>query len=498
MTETAAPGPAEPAAMSIRGAALWAMAGQYLGFAIQFVSSVVVSRFFLSPAEVGLFSIALAAALMVSVFQDFGLTRYVTALHTLDPEEIRRCSSVAILSSWGTGALLVMAAPVLAILYHTPGLAPVLVTIAASYLVSPFSVVPYALLSRAMAFNRLFAVNIISVGAQALTVIGLAAAGYSAMSLAWGMLANALAKAVLTQCLYPALPFPLQFRGLSAVVRFGSQSSFLAAIGAAGSRSADLIVGKLLSLTATGIYSRSTGLATQLRSLVTGAIGSVLYPAFARMKRQGEALDEPYLRIVGSFTAGTWPTMAGLAVVAEPLVDALIGPRWSAVAPVLRLIAIGEMLFEAVPMQIDIPILYGAIGRLTFRNILDTLSSVVLLLIGASLSVEAAAASRIAYGAMWFGIYISFVCELIGLPLARLFPVYAKSAGATLAAVAPLLLARMLLPGFAHCGLITLGLLSVAGIVCWLVALKVLGHPLQDEIDGMRNRLTARRARQLA
>jgi O-antigen/teichoic acid export membrane protein len=216
------------------------------------------------------------------------------------------------------------------------------------------------------------------------------------------------------------------------------------------------------------------------------------------MKRQGDALDEPYRRLVGCFTGGTWPTMAGLAVVAEPLVDALFGPRWSAVAPVLRLIAVGEMLFEAVPMQIDIPILYGAIGRLTFRNILDTLASVVLLLIGASLSVEAAAASRIAYGAVWFGIYISFVCGLIGLPLARLIPVYAKSAGATVAAVAPLFMARMLLPGFAHCGLITLGLLSVAGVACWVVALQVLGHPLHDEITMLRQRLTGRRARQLA
>ena len=65
----------EPAMMSVRNAAVWAMAGQYLSFAIQFIASVIISRLFLSPAEVGLFSIGLSAALIASMLQDFGLSR---------------------------------------------------------------------------------------------------------------------------------------------------------------------------------------------------------------------------------------------------------------------------------------------------------------------------------------------------------------------------------------------------------------------------------------
>ena len=57
--------------MSVRGAAVWAMAGQYLSFAIQFVASVIISRLFLTPGEVGLFSIGMATALIVAVLQDF-------------------------------------------------------------------------------------------------------------------------------------------------------------------------------------------------------------------------------------------------------------------------------------------------------------------------------------------------------------------------------------------------------------------------------------------
>ena len=40
---------------SVRGAALWSMAAQYASFAITFIVSVLISRFFLGPEEVGLF-----------------------------------------------------------------------------------------------------------------------------------------------------------------------------------------------------------------------------------------------------------------------------------------------------------------------------------------------------------------------------------------------------------------------------------------------------------
>jgi O-antigen/teichoic acid export membrane protein len=471
-----------PRQPSVRGAAAWAIAGQYLGFVIQFAASVIITRFFLAPAEIGLFSIALAAAMIVAILQDFGLTRYVTGRDELDDHEIARCASVAVVFSLGIGLVIALAAPLLASFYGQPGLLPVLLVIALSYLFSGFAILPAALLGRDMAFRQVFAGNFAGALVQAGVGIGLAMAGCSAMALAWGMVAAAAARALVLQACRPALPLPPRFDGIGDVVRFGSQSSSLFVIGAVGSRSADLIVGKLLSLAATGLFTRATGLATQLRSLVSGAIGSVLYPALARMKRQGQSLVEPYLRIVACFTAGTWPAMAGVAIGAEPLVLALFGERWLGVVPVLRLIAISEMVFEALPLQMEIPILHGAIRRLIPRNLLDTVASVGLLVLGGAISLEMAAASRIAYGLIWFGIYVRFGCSLIGLAPLRLVPIYLRSLAATGAAVVPIGLAALAWPGFHDCGLAALGALALAGGLCWLAALWVLRHPLRDEL----------------
>lgn len=481
--------PVAPTAPGVRSAAVWAIAGQYLSFAIQFFSSVVIARFFLAPAELGLFSIALAAAMVVAILQDFGLTRYIAGLDHPDRAEIARCASVAVLFSWGIGMLIALTATPLAAFYGQPGLLPILLTIALSYAFSAFAIVPAALLGRDMAFRALFAGTMTSAVVQAGVAIGLAMLGWSALSLAWAMVAAAAVRALVLQAIRPALPLPPRFDGLAGVIRFGSQSSSLFVIGAIGSRSADLIIGKLLSLFATGLFTRATGLATQLRSLVSGAVGSVLYPALARMKRQGEPLAEPYLKIVACFTAGTWPAMAGLAIGAEPLVESLFGPRWIGVVPVLQLVAISEMLFEALPLQMEIPILHGAIRPLIRRNLLDTFASVGLLMLGAAISLDMAAASRVAYGAVWFTIYVRFGCGLIGLPVRRLIPVYVRSLAATLAAVAPLALGAVLLPDFRHCGLAMLGALALAGGLCWVGTLWAVGHPLRAEIATLLARL---------
>src|SRR4028119_1124112 len=86
----------QPRLPSVRRAAMWAMAAQYVTFAVTFITGVIISRFFLGPQEVGLFSIALAAAMLVSVFQDFGITRYIAGEPELGADKLRTCFSVSL------------------------------------------------------------------------------------------------------------------------------------------------------------------------------------------------------------------------------------------------------------------------------------------------------------------------------------------------------------------------------------------------------------------
>ncbi len=483
--EAPSDGGREPAAMSVRGAAVWAMAGQYLSFAIQFITSVIISRFFLTPAEVGLFSIGMAAALLASVLQDFGLSRYIAGLPVLNEAEIARCSSVALLFSFVVAGLIALAAWPIALAYHQPALFPIMLIIAASYLFVPLAVVPMALLGRTMSFHSHFAINVGASAAQGITALAMAALGFSSFALAGGTLAFGIARGLISQFIRPAMPWPLRLDAIKPIVGTGSRLSALYAIGAAGSRTPDMIVGKALGLVAVGLYSRAASLSDQFRMLISGAIGSVFYPAFARIRDRGEPIGPAYIRVCAGYSAVIWPGMAGLALASAPIVRILYGPVWAGVAPPLATIALTEILIVSLPLHTDLPILMGKLNRLLLVNLTDTILSVSLLIAGCRWGIDGAASSRLLYGAAFVLLYARFLHGIIQFDVKELLRIYAKSALATLAALTPLLLIYALWQGPQDITLPVLILGSGAGVMGWLATLVALRHPAWHEIHSM-------------
>lgn len=475
----------EPAAMSVRGAAVWAMAGQYCAFAIQFVTSVIISRWYLKPGEFGLFSIGMATALIVAVLQDFGLVRYISGLERLDREDIARCGTVALIFSTLVAALVAATAWPMAIAYHQSALAPILLILAASYLFVPLSVVPMALMARAMQFRGHFAVNGGAALAQGLVAVLLAAHGWSAFALAWGTVAAAAARGCIAQAIRPSWPSGFRTEGLGQVVHFGARASVLYLTGALGTRTPDLIVGKLLGDIAVGLYSRAVSLSDQFRMLIAGAIGSVFFPAFARIRDRGEPLGPAYLRVCAGYSGVVWPAMAALALAAQPIIRLLYGAAWLGTAPLLAMIALTEVILIGLPLVSDLPIVVGRLNALLARNIIDTAASVLLLALGAHWGVEGAAASRLVYAVFWYALYFRFMQQIVGFSTPALLAIYARSAAASLAAVVPLACVYWLWAPPGAITLAQLALASAAGVASWFAALALLRHPVLHEVLGL-------------
>lgn len=476
--------------MSVRRAALWSVGSQYTAFAIQFATSIVISRLYLLPADVGLFSIALAAAMMVSIFQDMGFSRFVTGQPQMRMEHIRDYAAVAAGAGLIVTLILLAIAGPMADFYGQPALVSLMGIIAAAFLVQSIAIVPTALLTRDMDFRGLFIINAGSALVGAGVAIALAAKGLGPASLAWGMLATSAFRVAAALAFRPVLP--RMVRDLTAIrplLGFSSSSFLISLSGSVGQRSQDLIVGRILGIAATGLFTRASALAGQMSTLMVGAISSVFYPAFARKRDAGEPLGEPYLHLIACNTGLNWAAAVGLALAAEPVVHLLYGPRWMEVAPLLRWTAIAEVFFVAVPLQMDIPILLGRIRTLVWINFLDTALTVALLAVFALWGLEAAAISRVVVAALWFAIYILFIKHLLGLRTRQLAAIYLRSAIVALAAGFPLA-AALYFGWFGEVmGFLPLLSLSVLGVAFWLGALVLVRHPALDEVKLLLDRM---------
>lgn len=477
------PDHAAPAGMSVRRATFWALTSQYVSFAIQFATSIAISRLYLLPAEVGLFSIALAAAMMVSIFQDMGFSRFITGQPQMRVEHVRDYAGVATGAGLVVSLVLLAAALPIAQFYEQSALARLLAIIASAFFLQSISIVPTALLTRDLDFRALFMLNAGSTLVGAIVATTFAALGYGSASLAWGMLATSGFKLALALMYRPVLPrFVRDMAAARPLLEFSSSSFLISLSGSIGQRSQDLIVGRVLGATATGLFTRASALAGQMSTLVVGAINGVFYPTFARKRDAGEPLGEPYLHLVACNTALNWAPAIGLALAAEPVVNLLYGPRWMAVAPLLRWTAIAEVFFVAVPLQMDIPILLGRIRTLVWINILDTALTVALLATFAMWGLETAAISRVLVAVLWFIIYIPFVKLLLNLDIRQLADIYLRGGFAALAAGLPLATALHFDWFGPIMGFVPLLSLSLAGVVTWLMALTLVRHPALVEL----------------
>lgn len=471
---------------SVKSAALWAAASQYSQFALQFITSVIISRFFLKPEEIGLFSVALATAMILSIIQDFGLTRYLGRHPTADEDTVRHCTVIAVSFSFILAALILAIAWPVATFYSEPRLFPILGLIAASYLLNPWSIVPVALLSRKLDFRGTFMVNASGAVANSGSALALAALGFSAESLAWAMIVQAAVRAMMAQILRPTpLTFKVRLARAKEIIGFGASSALLYLSGGIGMRTPDLIVGRMQGMSAAGLYSRGVALAAQLHYLVAGAVGAIYYPTFARLREEEKDLGPYYERVVAAHGAIVWPAMVLLAVLSQPVILLLYGPKWVDAAPLLAYVALAECFFVAVPLHMDLPILLGRLRQLLYFNLADTALSVATLMAGAAIGVEAAAASRIVYGLGWFFLYAFWMQRLVGFSWSKVLRIYTASLGVALVTIMPALYAVFVWRSPGTLGFVDFTLTAAASALAWLAAIFALRHPAREDLVGM-------------
>jgi O-antigen/teichoic acid export membrane protein len=469
--------------MSVRTAAIWAIASQYTSFAIQFVTSVVLARWYINPADLGLFSIAFAAITLVAFLQDFGVGRYIAGERDLTDEKIETAFTLSIAVAWGVAFASILLAWPVSWFYHDPRLLPLALVIASSYLLVPLAIVPQALCQRRMDFKSNTMIEVGAAAANAVVALTLAVRGHGAMALAWGAFAQQAARMLVSQWRAGGmLPRVLRLRGAAPIVALGGTNTVQAVCASVTSRAPELLVGRILNEVAVGLFARATGLALQLRLLVSGAVTGVFYPAFRKVRDEGQPLGPPYLRVVAAYTGITWPAMAGIAVLAAPLVDLLYGPRWAETAPLLIWVALSQLCYVAVPLNGDLPILVGRMRQLVRYNIYETIASVLLLALAAPFGLVWVAASRVFHGIYWIAVYAPFMREIVDVSWRALLKAWGKSLVGTIAAIAPLLASYIWWAGPAEAGLGQIGLGVAAGVACWFVTLALIRHSLFGEI----------------
>lgn len=456
------------------------------------VPTVIVLSRLLTPAQIGVYSVAAAFVSLVHMLRDFGVSEYLVQERDLDQTATHTAFTVNLLIAWTLALVLFLASSGIAVFYKKAGLGSILQILSINFILLPFISTVNALLQRSMQFGTLYKINVSQQLGQSATTIILAALGYGYFSPAWGSVSG-IAIGVLG-CMWWGRKHAIRkvsLKNWSRVAQFGVKQTVGAVAWRLGTSAPDFVIGRMLGFSAVGFYSRGYSVVQMFHHNVIGAIRPVALSAFSRDHRETGDAHLLFLKSLTYISAICWPFFLFAALMAFPIIRIAFGDQWNASIPLLRLLAVAA-LFSTVCAQ------HGqfltAIGRVGVASSLSTIIEsfrICSLILASFYSLFAVAVSQIFVEAVRM-ILVCFTytryTPLNWISLGRAFLPSVIVSGVTFSVMLPVYLA--LRPSENQLWLPLL-VVAATGVLSWLTALRYVRHPLWFEATAL-----ARRTRQ--
>lgn len=462
----------------------------------------------LVPDEFGVVAVATSVAMLAQVFQDGGMKWLL----------IQRAREFPVISAplfWMATAIngvlalvLCAAAPVAALVYQDWRVAwNVLVIALAIALTSPMSVLN-AKLSIDLRFGRLALIQVGSAVIRYAGSIGFALAGFGALSLVLPLPIIAVYEGVAAYLSTREQPWrrSAQVGEWKGYLR---QASWVMAVGLSNglvNLGPYMVIGAFVVQGVVGVYYFGYMLVSQLGSVLSNNLFSVLFPTLQKMADERDRLRDAVLRSVGVLMLVAAPSCLVLAP-AYPWIERLLwSGKWAASAPVVRIVSAAFPFYAVLHV-----ITASQVSRGLFRRTAIMTGALGVTLLGAAALGAGAFGTPVAiaaFGGIWLAlgsaVYVLVEARRLGATPGQtggaMLPAWIVAVGAALVTARAEPWAHALLRGHLPGRWLELGmvvaLVGVYGVVFTVAARLVLTRTIRDAMRVAPSKLErlARRA----
>lgn len=464
----------------VRSAVIWRSGSQILGQLVTWCSTFAVIRL-LDPSDYGLFAMTQIVIAAMSLMNGYSFAGALVQSDSVTRERIAQLFGMLILMNFGLAAAQIALAPAAAAYFRQPLIADMLRVQAALHLLTPFIMIPQALLSRRIDFRTQARVNLAAALLSAIAAPAAALSGLGVWTLVIAPLvlfgARAAGLAILGRWwVWPSF----RFKGAGATFGFGGVMLVSELLWFVQSQADIFIGGRMLDPHMLGVYATSLFLSQILVNKFVPALNEVAFPAYARIQHDREAVARGFAKAVRIVMLAALPFSIGLSVTAEPLVATMLGPKWLEAAPVVAILGIA---MPFVTLQILYAPATNALGRPGIAAWVSGAGAIIMpiaFLIGAKQGATGMALAWLGGFPLLTLIASALSLPVIGVRVRDLIAAVSVPSGAcAVMATAVLLLDSVLepLPAPAR-----LALLVAAGGLTYALALLSMGRPLLAEL----------------
>jgi len=372
---------------------VWTFAERILAQGVSFIISIIIARL-LVPEAYGTVTMVTVFINIANVFVSNGLGEALVqkkdATET-DFSTMFYCSLTLAISIY---SILFIGAPYIARFYNNDLLVSILRVLALKLPISAISTIQHAYVSKHMIFKKFF---FSTLGGTLVSGIVGAVMAYCGFGV-WALVAQYLTNTTIdTVVLFITVPWRprLKFSGKSAYTlgKYGFQLMLTSLIQEIYTQLRSLVIGKVYSASDLAFYNKGNNFPSLIITNVDTSIGKVVFPAMSQSKDDLNRLKAVSRRAMKTTSYIIFPLMAGLFVVARPLIMLLLTDKWMGCVPFLQIACI---FFALIPVQSTNWQIIKAIGRSDIclkLEIIKKIIGVIVILATMKISVIAVAVS---------------------------------------------------------------------------------------------------------
>lgn len=307
---------------------LWSSVERFSTQGVHFLVTLILARI-LTPEDFGLIGMLIIFIAIAQSLIDSGFSLALIRKQNRDNVDNSTVFYFNIVTSIIVYFLLYAIAPLVALFFREAQLTELMRVLCLVVVFNSFSVIQRVLYTAVVNFK--IQAKITSIAAIMSGIVGIlfAIKGAGVWSLVYQQLSNAFLNTVLLWCYSswrPILVF--SWRSFKELYLFGFNLMVVGIIETLYQHSYQIIIGKFFTAASLGHFTQAKSIANFPSTNISGIVGRVTYPIMSKIQDDNKHLSDVYRLLARVIAFGVFPLMCGLAALAFPVIEVLIGSQW--------------------------------------------------------------------------------------------------------------------------------------------------------------------------
>ena len=364
--------------------ALWSALNAGTVRVATFAVTLVVARL-VAPHELGVFTVAVTVFSIALSFAELGVSSAIVREHQRSREIAPTVFTISLVNGALLALVVFLSAPFLARQLGAADATSAVRVLSLVLLMSGFSAVPKALMSRDFMQRQRFVIDASFLVSSTVVMLVIVLLGHPVMGLAISRVVGHLVTVVMIMWMAPERYWPgFRWREAKPLLSFGLPLAGSNLLTLAIANVDFVIVGHLLGATQLGFYNLAFGISGWPVTIFSAVLISVTLPTLSRVQNSARELTRHLNAGLAAIASVAFPVCALSAALAGPLIDTVYGPRWHPAWTALVVLSIFGAARTILTLFSDLSIALGLTRRLLAIQLIWMLALTPAMVVGVS------------------------------------------------------------------------------------------------------------------